>query len=38
MLATREEGVLGEKERRDGSGERNDTEIREHLANEHTLL
>jgi putative membrane protein len=39
MLATREEeGVLGEKERRDGSGERNDTEIREHLANERTLL
>ena len=39
MLATREEeGVLGEKERRDGSGGRNDTEIREHLANERTLL
>jgi putative membrane protein len=40
MLATREEeeGVLGEKERWDGSGGRNDTEIREHLANERTLL
>ena len=39
MLARREDGALGEeKERRDGSGERNDTEVREHLANERTLL
>jgi inner membrane protein YidH len=39
MLATREDEALGEdKERRDGSGGRNDTEIREHLANERTLL